>query len=195
MLTIVWDVDDVLNDLMFQWFHHGWLMEHAECALVFDDLALNPPHEILGVDSQEYLDSMDRFRKTDCGLNLKPNPQVLAWFIENGEQFRHIALTARPLESAPNVADWIIRHFGSWIRCFGVVPSRESPGAPVYDRNKIDFLKWLRTGDILIDDTDENIAGADSYGMKTFQVAQPWNKSNLTTSEMLSQVTLLAVGD
>ena len=24
MLTIVWDVDDVLNDLMFQWFSLGW---------------------------------------------------------------------------------------------------------------------------------------------------------------------------
>ena len=25
MLTIVWDVDDVLNDLMLQWFTSCWL--------------------------------------------------------------------------------------------------------------------------------------------------------------------------
>ena len=32
MVTIVWDVDDVLNDPMQQWFIYGWLVEqHPEC--------------------------------------------------------------------------------------------------------------------------------------------------------------------
>ena len=191
MLTIVWDVDDVLNDLMQQWFHHAWKSEHPECTLTFDDLAHNPPHEVLGSNRQEYLISMDGFRNTDRGRKLDPNPEILAWFVEHGSEFRHIALTARPLETAPDVAAWVLRHFGSWIRCFGVVPSRPMDGAPVYDRSKVEFLKWLRCGDILVDDADENIRDADTLGMQTFQVAQPWNVSTLTTAALLSHLSNL----
>ena len=195
MLTIVWDVDDVLNDLMQQWFEHGWKAEHPECALKFDDLLQNPPHDVLGIDRCEYLTSMDRFRNTDRGLELSPNPEILGWFVAHGQQFRHIALTARPLQTAPHVASWVMRHFGSWIRCFGVVPSRPEQGVPIYDRSKIDFLKWLGCGDILVDDADENIRDAKSLSLTTFQIAQPWNKSTLTASALASQLSKIAVGN
>jgi hypothetical protein len=192
MLTIVWDVDDVLNDLMTQWFHLGWKAEHPECTLSFDDLRHNPPDKVLGIEREEYLVSMDRFRVTEKGLNLSPNPEILAWFIEQGQQFRHIALTARPLETAPDVAAWVMRHFGAWIRCFGVVPSRASGNQPIYDRSKIDFLKWLQCGDVLVDDADENVQDAELLGMRTFQIAQPWNKSTLTTAALAGQLSDLA---
>ncbi|HXS77038.1 MAG TPA: hypothetical protein VN753_12730 [Terracidiphilus sp.] len=192
MLTIVWDVDDVLNDLMLQWFHHAWKPEHPECTLSFDDLLHNPPHKILGTEREDYLASMDQFRRTGRGLELTPNPGILDWFVQHGQTFRHIALTARPLETAPDVAAWVMRHFGTWIRCFGVVPSRANGGAPVYDRSKIDFLKWLGCGDILVDDADENIRDAVSLGMRTFQIAQPWNKSTLTSAALGSKLSDLA---
>jgi len=192
MLTIVWDVDDVLNDLMAQWFHLGWKAEHPKCTLSFGDLLHNPPHEPLGIKREEYLASMDRFRGTDKGLNLDPNPEFLEWFARHGQAFRHIALTARPLETAPDVAAWVMRHFGSWIRCFGVVPSRTNCGEPVYDRSKVDFLKWLGCGDILIDDADENVRVAELVGMRTFQIAQPWNKSTLSIGALTRQLSDLA---
>jgi hypothetical protein len=189
MLTIVWDVDDVLNDLMRQWFHQGWKAEHPECTLKFDDLVQNPPHEVLGVHRREYLFSMDRFRGTDQGLKLAPNPEIFGWFVAHGHKFRHIALTARPLETAPHVASWVMTHFGSWIRSFGVVPSRPEEGVPIYDRSKIDFLKWLGCGDIFVDDADENVRDAESLGLRTFQIAQPWNKSTLTTAALANQLS------
>lgn len=191
MLTIVWDVDDVLNDLMYQWFHHAWMNEHPECALGFSALSQNPPHVALGIERQEYLASMDQFRMTERALRMQPNSTILAWLTQNGHRFRHVALTARPLETAPDVAAWVIRHFGAWIRCFGVVPTRFNPAVPVYDRSKIEFLKWLRTGDILIDDADENIEAGRSLGMKAYQVSQPWNKSTLTTAAILAHLSEL----
>ena len=37
MLTIVWDVDDVLNDLMHAWFKHSWLADHPDGKIRYED--------------------------------------------------------------------------------------------------------------------------------------------------------------
>lgn len=192
MLTVVWDVDDILNDLMYQWFHHGWLAEHPECRLSYDRLSSNPPHQVLGVDRGDYLKSMDQFRETERARDMIPNAEALVWFREQGYRFRHIALTARPLESAPDVAHWVMRHFGVWIRCFGVVPTRTVEGVPAYDRTKGEYLSWLGKGDVLIDDSDENIAQANSLGLRTLQPAQPWNQGRSSIAATLKQLTQLA---
>ena len=192
MLTIVWDVDDVLNDLMRCWFLHGWLPEHPECRVPYEALTCNPPHAVLGVQINEYLASMDRFRKTEQGCNLSADPQVLEWFRGRGHRFRHVALTARPLETAPDVAHWVFRHFGAWIRCFGVVPSRPEDGVPVYDRTKGEYLAWLGRGNVLVDDSNDNIAQAASLGLRTLQCAQPWNTSALTISAVLQELSQMA---
>ena len=192
MLTVVWDVDDVLNDLMYQWFTHGWLAEHSECRLSYADLTCNPPHGVLGIDRNEYLSSMDAFRRTERACNMAPNPEVLAWFRKEGHRFRHVALTARPLETAPDVAHWVMRHFGAWIRCFGVVPTRAEVGVPVYDRTKGEYLTWLGRGDVLVDDATDNILQAQSLGLRTLQAAQPWNKSRLTIAVLLRQLCQMA---
>jgi len=192
MLTVIWDVDDILNDLMYQWFFHGWRIEHPDCALSYDELTCNPPHTVLGVERAEYLASMDRFRQTERACKMTPNPEVLAWFRKQGYRCRHIALTARPLETAPDVAWWVMHHFGAWIRCFGVVPTRTGTNTPVYDQSKGEFIAWLRRGDIFIDDSSENIFQAASLGLRTLQPAQPWNNSNLTMDAVLQQISQMA---
>ncbi len=189
MLTVVWDVDDVLNDLMVQWFHYGWRIDNPDCTLPFERLTSNPPHAALGVDPGIYLESIDRFRRTERADNMIPNPEVLAWFQRSGSRCRHIALTSRPLETAPGVAHWVMRHFGAWIRCFGVVPSRPDASLPVYDRSKGEFLAWLGRADVLIDDSTENILQAGSLGLRTLQPAQPWNASTLTMGALLQQLS------
>jgi len=192
MLTVIWDVDDILNDLMYQWLHHGWLAEHPDCRTSYAELTGNPPHSVLGVDREDYLASMDRFRKTERASNMTPNPEVLAWFYAQGHRCRHIALTARPLETTPDAAHWVMRHFGAWIRCFCVVPSRPEEGIPLYDRTKGEFLAWLGRGDVLVDDATENIAQAASLGLSTLQPAQPWNASTQTMSAVLKQLSRMA---
>lgn len=192
MLTVVWDVDDILNDLMHQWFLHEWLAEHPNCRISFGELTCNPPDTVLGVHRSEYLASMDRFRKTERACNMTPNPEVLKWFHDQGHRYRHIALTARPLETAPDVAHWVMRHFGAWIRCFGVVPTRTEEGVPVYDRSKGEYLAWLGLGDVLVDDSTDNILQAASLGLKTLQAAQPWNNSTLTVPALLQELSRMA---
>jgi hypothetical protein len=184
MLTIAWDVDDVLNDLMRQWFTCEWLPAHPECALHYEDLKLNPPHTLLGIEEQAYLSSLDKFRDSTAGKNLTPNPDLLDWFREYGPRCRHLALTARPLETAPDAAFWVIRHFGKWIRCFGILPSRPGEDVPVYDRTKGEFLTWIKAGDILIDDTPRN-----REGVKALAFPQPWSGTSYTTFEFLRQLT------
>jgi FMN phosphatase YigB (HAD superfamily) len=188
MLTIVWDVDDVLNDLMEQWFHKAWKRERPECRTAFHELSENPPHAALGVTREEYLASMDSFRRSQAGVQLTPNAEVLRWFAAHGAKARHIALTSRPLETAPDVAAWVMRHFGAWVRCFGVVPTRAPEGTPVYDRDKGEYLRWLGKGDVLVDDTRENLRAAAAIGMKTLEWPQPWNDSRRSTAEVLEEL-------
>jgi hypothetical protein len=189
MNTIVWDVDDVLNDLMYQWLMHGWIREHPECETEYSMLTENPPLAALGATREEYLASLDTFRRSDAGIHLAPNPMVLLWFERHGSQFRHIALTARPLETVPELAAWVMRHFGNWIRCFGVVPTRAVEGIPIYDLGKGDYLRWLQKGDVLVDDTRENLKQAAELGLRVLTWPQPWNDSTQDIADTLNQLT------
>lgn len=188
MLTLVWDVDDVLNDLMRAWFEEGWKQEHGDCGVDYSDLRENPPHLSLGVTREQYLVSIDAFRKTEAGINLTPNPELLRWFGEHGGLFRHVALTARPLETAPDVAAWVMRYFGGWIRCFGIVPTRAPRSFPTYDGGKGDYLRWLGKGDVLIDDSAENLRQAEAAGLKAIAWPQPWNTSYPGSSGHTTQI-------
>jgi hypothetical protein len=189
MQTIVWDVDDVLNTLTHAWFTRAWMKEHPECRIEYSGLTENPPHFILGVTLEQYLASIDAFRKAEAGMHLTPNAAVLDWFRQYGSRFRHIALTARPLQTAPEVASWVMRHFAAWIRCFGIVPARVGDDCPVYDRGKGDYLRWLGKGDLLVDDSEENLDQATALGLRTVAWPQPWNRSTQDTAETLLELT------
>lgn len=194
MLTIVWDVDDVLNDLMLQWFTHCWLPERPECKTAYQGLTANPPHEVLGISLDEYLKSLDAFRSTARAREMEPNAAVLDWMERHGAKFRHIGLTARPLGTAPQVAEWVMQHFGAWVRCFGVVHTRVGDQFPAYDRTKGEFLDWVKCGDIMVDDSTENIRQAQSRGLKTLVYPQPWNGCTSSVEELLNELTQMAVG-
>jgi FMN phosphatase YigB (HAD superfamily) len=178
MQTIVWDVDDVLNDLMAAWFRDAWLPEHPACRVRYEEITENPPHRVLGIPKEEYLASLDAFRVSEAAGHLTPNPEILEWMRTYGGRYRHVALTARPLASAGAAADWVFGHFGNYVRCFGVVPSRLDPAAPAYDADKADFLKWFREADYFVDDSEETVAAVQKLGVHCLVYAQPWNRSN-----------------
>lgn len=198
MLTIVWDVDDVLNDLMHAWFTSVWKPAHPESCLRYEDIVDNPPYESLGIAKAEYLASLDAFRLSEAARRMAPNAAVLEWLHSYGGAYRHIALTARPLDTAPAAAEWVLRHFGEYFRCFGVVPSRPGAAASLYhrklyDRNKGDFLRWLGKGDFFVDDSAENLAAAGKLGIRTILYPQPWNAATHTVGDLLSTLTDLVV--
>jgi len=184
--TIAWDVDDVLNDLTRAWFEQFWKPAHSDCSLHYDQLVENPPERLLGITRTEYLASLDAFRLSEIASAMKPVSEVLAWFQRHGSSFRHLALTATPLRTAPNSAAWVMRHFGTWIRTFHFVPSpRSGETIPVYDETKADFLRWFGQVDVLVDDNPTNTRAAGQLGIQTILVPRPWNTSQLTLAQTL----------
>ncbi len=189
MKTLVWDVDDVLNRLTLDWLELAWKPAHPECNASYSSLTANPPHHALGVSLAAYLESLDSFRASAAGRALTPVPETLRWFERHGHRYRHIALTARPLVSAPETAEWVIRHYGRWIRAFGFVPSSRSyEQLPLYDTSKTEWLRWVRAGDVLIDDSPSNLSDASAAGLLTFTVPQPWNDGSGTFEDLLERI-------
>jgi hypothetical protein len=185
MKTIVWDVDDVLNNLMEAWLEHAWKPAHPACQVTSAEITENPPHRVLGIPESEYLASLDKFRQSEPARRMKPNAAIVHWLREQGEGYRHVALTARPLSSTPQASEWLFRHFGDYFRCFGVVPSRPDPETPGYDRNKGDFLRWLGCAEFLVDDSPENVKLAEGLGIRAVLYPQPWNGSTESVDDLL----------
>jgi len=190
MKTIIWDVDDVLNDLMYSWFKECRRIYIHNSRLNYHGLIQNPPHEILGITLDEYKLSLDNHRNSEKGRNLKPNQQIINWLRKNGAKFRHIALTARPKQTIPFLAEWVFRHFGDWIRTLSFIPSyRKDEKLPVYDKTKTDFIIWLGKADYFIDDSVENIKTAEEIGITSFLFPQPWNNGKLTVKQILEKIS------
>lgn len=189
MITIAWDIDDVLNDLMKCWFEKKWLPQHQDCKKKYEDLKENPPHKILGINHSEYLKSLDEYRLSEEYANMKPVQEIMEWFLENGRNFRHVALTAVPLKASFISAQWVLKNFGIWIRTFHFVPSeRPLEKVPKYEDSKGDFLKWFGKVDIMIDDNYENIKNAKRVGVKWILIPRPWNNQRLTIEAVLSSL-------
>lgn len=192
MITIAWDVDDVLNDLMRCWLVKKWLPEHPDCKACFEQITQNTPEHIIKSTKEEYRLSLDAFRLSGAYLQLEPNPEILAWFEEFGDKARHIALTSVPLKGAHISADWVMQNFGKWIRSFNFVPSpRKGELVPEYDHSKADYLRWLNKIDVLVEDSEENIREAKELGIRGILVAKPWNKSGLSVRAALAEINKL----
>lgn len=193
MVTIAWDVDDVLNDLMRDWFETGWKTEHWECKVTYNDLSENPPHRILGVSKEHYLESLDEFRSRSFHNRMVPVLPVKEWFVNHGHEFRHIALTSVPFFAASESARWVLTYFGEWIRTFHFVPSsRSSCDIPTYDKTKQEFLEWIQRVDCLVDDNEDNVEGARSVGIKGLLFPRPWNsEKNKSVESVLATLSSL----
>ena len=191
MLTIAWDVDDVLNDLMRAWFEKEWLPSHPDCQATYEDLCANPPQTIIGTTLDGYLSSLDRFRCTRYA-ELTPVAEALAWFERHGDNYRHVALTAVPLQSAPVSAAWVLRHFGRWIRSFHFVPShRNGEAIPQYDGSKSDFLRWFGKADVLVDDLPINVESARQAGVRALLMPRPWNGNDGDRADIFRELEKL----
>jgi len=190
VLTIAWDVDDVLNDLMYCWFKQQWLPEHSDCKIKYNDIIENPPHDILGISLEGYLMSLDAFRCSALFQKMTPVAEIYDLFAKYGRETRNVALTAVPLCGASNSAAWVFRHYGEWIRTFHFVPSkRRNENIAKFDLTKKDFLSWIEKVDIIVDDNEKNIALAGEVGVKGVLIPRPWDNSELSLENTLDSLT------
>lgn len=176
MLTIVWDVDDVLNDLMREWFEGAGRSLATRAGVRFDDLTENPPHDVLGISNEQYLASLDRFREQRYG-RVTPLAESRSWFAAHGREARHIALTAVPAQAAHLSAEWVVRHYGAWIHTFAFAPSRGTPPGGLDPTTKAEYLQWIAKGDLYIDDNEQNVDAAESLGLRGVLMPRPWNRA------------------
>jgi hypothetical protein len=171
MITIAWDVDDVLNNLT-----EVWLAAQPN-APAYEALAQNPPIEQLGLSLEAYRASLDLIRATRFA-DLAPNPDVLAWFRAYGCRARHMALTAVPRDYASVSAAWTLRHFGDWIRSFTFIPSARAHDAhPAYDTTKGQYLARCGGVRALVEDSEANASAARQLGLSVCLFPQPWNSA------------------
>jgi uncharacterized HAD superfamily protein len=190
MITIAWDIDDTLNDLMRQWFEKKWLPTHKNCSISHEELIENPPHKILGVSKEEYLTSLDEFRLSQQYMEMKPVAEIEQWFDKHGDNFKHIAITAVPARTAHTSASWLLQKFGRWIRMYHFIPSwRQNENLPVYDHNKQEALKQFKNIDVFIDDNEFNLTNIDANRIKGILFPRPWNKNTASIAETLKELT------
>ncbi|MDD5599007.1 MAG: hypothetical protein PHV82_13750 [Victivallaceae bacterium] len=186
---IVWDIDDVLNNLMAEWFHE--FREKNQVSAAYHDLRRNPPCAELGISLDFYLESLDEFRREKM-LQLSPQAETLAWFEACGAAYRHIALTAVPFDFASYSAQWLFKYYGNWFREYHFVPSpRGNDTIIAYDESKGDVLKRLGKVDLFIDDNEKNTARAAGLGIRSITFPRPWNKAREgSVTESLNAIKL-----
>jgi hypothetical protein len=191
MKVIMWDVDDVLNDLMRDWFRGYWLPKHPVCRVDYDGITANPPHELLGITKKEYLESLDSFRMEKFE-ELKPLPEIQEWFQLHGDKAEHIVVTSVPLIAARHSAGWVYSHFGHWIRSFNVVPSPRPGVTPDHGpKTKAEYIRTFSKVDIVVEDNPETLCSMQKLGFSIITIPRPWNESKATLSEALDGLTAL----
>ena len=183
----------MLNQLMREWLSFWQRNKQFDPKSIgTSQLINNPPHRVLGISLEQYLQDLDEFRKSSRGRQLTPHPRVMKWFQEFGHESVHIALTARPSETMANQSAWIYKYFGRWIHSVvSVDPCRsgsEHQRQPEFS-SKASFIKWLDKPSILIDDSEDNIRDAREHCLRTFLFPQPWNSSNQTTEDVLDELS------
>lgn len=186
---IVWDVDDVLNNLTYEWFDEFETLNRT--GITYEKLSENPPDRLLGISRESYLESLDDFRMRRI-TSLKPVEETMQWFIRHGNKFRHAALTATPFRCAPASAQWVIKHYGNWIRTFHFVPSpRKDDQIVRYHENKLELLSEIAEVSLFIDDSKTNLILAESAGINSLAFPRPWNRNRgLNLFEYLEKITL-----
>lgn len=183
---IFWDVDDVLNNLMYLCINST--AQTIKKGIKYSDLRHNPPLEELGCEREVFTQQLDLCR-TLATETMAPRPELLCFFKNYGKYFRSAALTAAPITMAPLSSSWVLKHFGTWIHSVTFVPS---PRKGVDTADSIFSSKAeavIALGGILVDDSPHNVESVWASGGKAFYFPAPWNPNrNLSIHDFLQQL-------
>ena len=184
-ILLVWDIDDVLNQFML----HCLPRFPSQRQLRYEELTVNPPHELLGISKEQYLATLDASR-ADL-YQIPPRPEIMSFFDRHGAKFHHAAVSAVPLQFAPCSAQWLLSHFGKWIQSFIFIPSPR-PGMNMLSQQfhtKGEALKSLNSEAILIDDAPANVLDANKNGFEARLFPAPWNENRkLSINDFLNNL-------
>jgi len=185
---LIWDVDDVLNDLTIRVLEELGVVNTGPVTSSFS----NPRDYVLslGYEEDTYLTCLDNVRR-NVFHELKPNAEIQSWLQEHGSKYSHMALTSTPLQFCSNSASWVFAHFSHWIDSFGCTPSpRPTDPKGMRYRTKAEYLTRLSTPYILIDDTVSNLEQIDPINGFGLQFPTRWS-STQTIPECLQSISAL----
>ena len=188
---ILWDVDDVLNDLTRLCAENVLPRHYPGCE--WNVFRHNPPLPELGCSREEYVVYLDECREKFTGT-MVPQPEVLEFFQEHGRKFKSLALSAAPMTMAPRSAEWVLRHFGQWIQGVLFVPSPRQ-GYLVQSAmfsSKAEAVRML--GGILVDDAPGNIGPVLADGGRALAFPAPWNENKDMSREEFFGLLLKEIG-
>ena len=164
--------------------------EYKGPKIQYEQIVQNPPHDILGISKEKYLQTLDKFR-TMMYFTLKPNQEILNWFEKNGSKAHFSVLTATPSSCVTFSSRWIFDNFGKWIRTFAYIPSkREGVNDLVFDSTKADWLVRNHVN-IFIDDSPKNIIEVQVRSdnkINCYLVKQPWSNEGMPISDILKEI-------
>lgn len=171
---LLWDIDDVLNDL--ERLCIETTAQRLKPGLKFENVKNNPPLPELECSLDQYREILDECRDKYLYEQL-PRREVLEFFQKNGDSFRSMTLSSAPMALAPRSAEWVLRHFGSWIQGTVFVPSPRKTftiGSPLFS-SKAEAVTAL--GGILIDDMPINVEAVRKAGGEALYFPAPWNEN------------------
>ena len=191
--TICWDVDDVLNNFTYRWFKH-YVQEQTskfkQIDIKYFDLIENPPHKVLQMSKEDYLDSIDHFAESHYDL-LVPDFEIIDWFKLFGNKFNHVVLTACPLYRAHISFQWILLWFGTWIKSCNVVPSPRPLEIIQNKTSKAEFIERnFKQIHYFIDDNEKNCKDVELLGIKTYSINRPWNNSLMSFEDITYELVV-----
>ena len=172
---LIWDIDDVLNDLM-SLFCSTVAQRIRPGITAAELLTENPPLGKLGCSLDEYRALLDECRDKFL-FNSLPREEVRTFLRVHGQNFRSLALSSCPMDTAPRSAEWVLRHFGLWIQGVIFVPSPRKKieiGSYLY-RSKAEAVAEL--GGLLIDDAPINVEAVRKAGGRALYFPAPWNEN------------------
>jgi hypothetical protein len=183
----IWDIDDVLNDLTALCV--STTAQALKPGIRLEDLQNNPPLAELGCTLDEYRQILDDCRDRYL-YEVPPRKEVLAFFQQYGDRFRSLTLSSAPMHMAPRSAEWVLRHFGSWLQGTLFVPS---PRKNITIESQLFHSKAeavIARDGILIDDMQKNVDSVRAAGKKAFCFPAPWNENrNMSIEEFLTKLS------
>ncbi|MBR2372854.1 MAG: hypothetical protein IKA87_01335 [Lentisphaeria bacterium] len=183
---LLWDIDDVLNCLIPLCI--STTAQKLKPGIKMEDLQNNPPLQELGCSLDEYRQILDECRDQYL-YSEPPRKEVMDFFQEWGGCFRSMTLSSSPMHMAPRSAEWVLRHFGSWIQGTVFVPSprkKITVGSHLF-ASKAEAVVEL--DGILIDDMPINVESVKKAGGRAFYFPAPWNiNKNMSIEEFFSML-------
>ena len=170
----LWDIDDVLNDLVFCCCQNQ--AQRLKPGIHFEEIHSNPPLEEFGCSLEEYMALLDECRREHL-YSRPPAKEVLEFFNEYGHLFHSMTLSSAPMDLAPRSAEWVLRHFGKWIQGTLFVPSprKHIPPGSVLFASKAEAV--VKLNGILIDDMPINVESVRKAGGRALYFPAPWNEN------------------